>query len=255
VVVTDDFIYIHIPKTGGTFVEAVLRAAMQRRGAPYLDTSTAVGRAELGAGKHGGVADVPAKHREKPIVATVRNPYDHLVSHYEFGWWRTHPGDVFDEESIRSEHPDYPQISFQEYVEALYDSRMLDKTSTSVLERVLHKADIGRRTIEYIRRLARQPENVESLGPLDAARALAIATDGVHFLRCENLNRDLYEFLVSLGHPPDRAQFVLEMERIYPYRPTRDPSRRWQEYYGPTVKELVRRKERALFAIFPEYDV
>ncbi len=105
VVVTDDFVYIHIPKTGGTFVETALRAVVQRRGAPYLDTSTAVGRAELGAGKHGSVVDVPAKHRDKPIVTTVRNPYDHLVSHYEFGWWRTHPGDVFDEESIRIEHP------------------------------------------------------------------------------------------------------------------------------------------------------
>ena len=58
VVVTDDFVYIHIPKTGGTFVETALRAAVQRRGAPYVDTSTAVGRAELGAGKHGSVADV-----------------------------------------------------------------------------------------------------------------------------------------------------------------------------------------------------
>ena len=254
-VVTDDFVYIHIPKTGGTFVETALRGVVQRRGAAYLDTSTAVGRAELGAGKHGSVADLAAKHRDKPIVTTVRNPYDHLVSHYEFGWWRTHPGDVFDEESIRIEHPDYPEISFHEYVVALYDFRMLDKTYTSAMKRALQEADIGRRTIEYIRRLARQPDNVAPLKPLDAPRALAQATDGVHFLQCENLNRDLYEFLVTLGHPPERAQCVLEMERIYPYRPTRDPSRRWQEYYGPTLKELVRRKERAIFGTFPEYDV
>ena len=245
-VITDDFVYIHMPKTGGTFVETALRTAIKDRGEPYL----------RGARKHGTAADIPGEHDDKPIVTNVRSPYDHLVSHYEFGWWRTHPGDVFDEEKIRAQYLHYPDISFREYVEALYDSRMLEKTSVSRLERTLQMADIGRRTIEYFRRLSRQPdEAVASLERLDAASALVSATAGIRFLRCETLNHDLYGFLVDTGHSPEAVRFVLDLERIYPYPPTRDPTRKWQDYYSPSLKQLVRRKERAIFALFPEYDV
>ena len=243
-VITDDFVYIHIPKTGGTFVETALRSVME------ADRVRRSGR------KHGTVADIPEEHREKPVVTTVRNPYEHLVSHYEFGWWGTHPGDTFDEEKVRARYPHYPNISFHEYVEALHDSRVQDQTSPSRLEDTLQAADIGRRTIEYFRYLTRQPDEVvASLERLDVARALASATAGVRFLRSETLNRDLYELLVEVGHPPEAARLVLDMERIYPYPPTRKPSQKWQDYYSPRFKHLVRRREWAIFALFPEYDV
>jgi hypothetical protein len=77
----------------------------------------------------------------------------------------------------------------------------------------------------------------------------------VHFLRTENLRRELHDYLLSLGHSPEELSFILSSERVLPEdglrRPENDP---WQSHYTPALKELVRTRERLIFRRFQEYD-
>ena len=112
--ITDQFVFLHMPKTGGTFVRHVLfrlhaarayplkrflgQTGRRRKLTQYVWLCAAVviaklrfrdkyGRLEYQRPKHGGWGKIPEPHRNKPVLATVRNPHDWYVSQYEFGWW------------------------------------------------------------------------------------------------------------------------------------------------------------------------
>ena len=46
----------------------------------------------------------------------------------------------------------------------------------------------------------------------------------------------------------------LPLEPIVPSGRRRRTDRTWRDYYSPELKEWVRRKERFLFELFPQYD-
>jgi hypothetical protein len=173
-VITDDFVYLHMPKTGGTFVEAALnrlyspprglrgRVGLARRRAVYIDTSRKRDRRKIGGrDQHQTLRELPAEYRDRPVAFTVRNPFDHWVSYYEFGWWRTNPGDTFNELRIRERYPHYPEISFDEYLSACYAPDLLDPTSMpDALADRLTAAAVGPLSWEYVRFLSERPEDV-----------------------------------------------------------------------------------------------
>jgi hypothetical protein len=267
-VITDDLVYIHMPKTGGTFVETALdrlyspagglrrRLAWGGRRGVYIDTSRKRDRRKIGGrDQHQTLRDLPADYRDRPVAFTVRNPFDHWVSYFEFGWWRTHAGDTFDERRIRERYPHYPEISFDEYLRACYEPDLLDPTSmpSAVADR-LATAGIGPLSWEYVRFLSSRPEDV-----LDdphrfflGAHSFRTPVD-LRLLRQEVLNKELYDFLRSVGHSKESLSFILEMGRVHPRGGPRRRSPAWEHYYTPTLRQLVREREAFLFAVFPEY--
>jgi hypothetical protein len=111
-------------------------------------------------------------------------------------------------------------------------------------------------TYEYVRFLAAGP--VEALERIDqhlTPDRFRQAIPDVSFLRMETLNRDLYDFVVARGCDAEAARFILQMEKIYPEGSSRPASREWMGHCTPEALRLVRRRERLLFALFPECDV
>lgn len=257
-IITDEFVYIHMPKTGGTFVEAALRRLLGGRGACYIDTATGAGRELLGltGDQHQTVSEIPLAHRDKPIAFTVRNPFDHHVSFFEFGWWKTHPADTFDESAMRSVYPHYPAIRFEEYLSAFYDLPLLHPGYVSAaLARNLAAQNVGPLTYEYLRFLFQRPREIlDDLPGLCSSGRLRERLSGVHFLAQESLNLSLYEFLVTMGYEPEVARFVLSMGRVYPEDRPRRRSPEWRSYYTPELLRLVRSREWLLFSLFPRYE-
>lgn len=69
---TRHFVFLHVPRTGGNFVRALLEQ--------YAPPDWQLQR----AADHATVHEIPASHRHLPRLAIVRNPYDWYVSWYHF---------------------------------------------------------------------------------------------------------------------------------------------------------------------------
>ncbi len=96
--ITDQFIYIHQPKTGGTFVTDTLFTLYRASwGLGQLARCRIAGKNVYTHPRYGRLVH----HKEKPLplvdiltrmyspgrhAGTVRNPFDWLLSQFEFGW-------------------------------------------------------------------------------------------------------------------------------------------------------------------------
>jgi len=256
-VITDRFVYIHMPKTGGTFVERVLARLLAQETGLYFDTQRFDHQALLGSkNKHEQVRQIPDAYKTKKVLFSVRNPYDHYVSFYEFGWWKTHPTDTFDEGKMRALFPHYPEITFHDYMVSVYNLELLDNAYVDSRTRgILENANCGPLTLDYMRFLFPDPDRiVDNLPSYIEGNAYLRELPDIHFLRTDNLNRELHDFLLTMGYAPERLDFILELGKIVPVGSTRRDDSDWEGYYNAELKGLVRQKERWLFSAFPEFD-
>jgi hypothetical protein len=255
-IITDKFVFIHQPKTGGTFVTEVLKrihAARAGRALLPLPENWRLRRAgfiyaKSNNAKHARCDDIPEPHRSKPIVACVRNPYSRYISQYNFLWWaRNRKVDV---EKMRKRFPQFPKFTFEEYLDYVFQMMPVKNTQFPP-ERAL-----GMQTWQFLRQFCRKPRQV--FPAIDenylAARRWERDLYPVRFLHTDSLNQELHDFLISVGYEPAEVQFVLTEGKILPPGGLRS-DRPWQSYYTPELKQVVRTRERLLFDIFPEFDV
>jgi len=110
VLATENFIFIHVPKTGGEFIANAMRQTCD-----IYDV-----------GKHVPFRDTPERFRELPAICFVRNPWDWYVSWWH--WARAHEGETRD---------------FQELVRSSFDEPK--DYYTRVFESMVHDPGTGRR--------------------------------------------------------------------------------------------------------------
>ena len=67
--------------------------------------------------------------------------------------------------------------------------------------------------------------------------------------------RDPVQALLEVGYPAESIEFILTAEKVLPPGGKPREGGKWERYYTPELKALVRRRERLLFTLFPEYDV
>ena len=104
-IITNDFVFIHYPTTGGTFVRKVVESISRDMAKPISHRE-----------KHGICLDIPKEYLDRPIVSCIRNPYDFKVSEFEFGCWRKlAPNSMV--ASMKAQYPHFPRLSFEEFVD------------------------------------------------------------------------------------------------------------------------------------------
>lgn len=255
-VITDRFVYLHIPKSGGTFVEEALSRLLTNGPSLYIDTANPPHRGNYGnPDQHERHCHVPLQYRNRPLLASVRNPYDHHVSLYEFGWWKSHPGDTFDPRRIVQAYPHFPELSFTEYLEAANDWDLSEPSYAPASGfGPLKAAGIGPLTFDFIRYLAPDPDAVYDALGQSGALLDASWLPPASFLPTHRLNHALYEFLLGQGYEPARLEFILGMAKVFPGGSKRSAAMAWPSYYDERSKALVRHRERFLFELFPEFD-
>jgi hypothetical protein len=268
-IITDKFIVLNFPKTGSTFVRTVLERIHRTRTAPlWKQAAYKVGLARKPLFKtlmlpnlmisglranipnqHGKWSQIPDEYKHLPVVSVARNPFDRLVSQYEFRWWATHP--VEPPEVLRLRFPRFPDLSFREFLELEYSSIRL--------------------------RIAKNPRTV--MGPMAAQMVTMYAKDRdamldvlddeyiesgqylihfpeLHFLRTERLNEDLKEFLLGRGYLSEEVDFISTMGKIQPKEGTnRKPGRSWIDYYDDETLNLVWHREQLAFKIYADHGV
>lgn len=266
---TDKFVCIHYPKTGGTFVTETLQKIHAERG--YQNPTLRKIAQQLGfvggglvdtadqGTKHATCREIPFAFRGKPILSVVRNPYERYLSGYSFGWWKKYPQDfMLDVEAIVKDYPHYPEVSFAEYVHIVNTYHYFITLKTPHLEA---QNPVGQRTYEIVRFFFKEPP--ESIFPKLSEEYIVTKqyqndVYPVHFLKTHHLNQGLYDFLIKLGYDRTRIDFILEAEKIVPELPpggVRRSPKCWQDYYTPELKAFVRQRDRMVFAMFPEFDV
>lgn len=251
--VTNDFVFVHMPKTGGTFVRSVLNKVYPKA---------------LHFSKHGTCAEVPEEYRHLPLLSIVRNPFDRYVSQYHYGWWKQHFRQYDLNQSMHPFDPD--AISFEEflYIANTYfkghfiyvpdpenpgeylsmengyrDSPWLDNA-------------LGWHTEQYVHFFFDQPRTVFSTMTESSLknRQFMESSYVVHFLHTETLNEDLFQFLIDMGHRSDDIDFILETRKIRPEGGNpRSQKDDWRRYYNKRMLDLVSAKERLIFSLHPQY--
>src|SRR5215208_4062862 len=257
-VITDKFVFVHQPKTGGSFVRQVIdkvaraelaeipfgrlrKAGLLPRRFGYLDTTD----------YHDTCHDIPAEYRDKKIVSAVRDPFDFYVSFYHYGWWVAHPEDSYrDFEEVRRAFPNFPDLSFDQFLE-LANGFFVDFDGIGDPGRH-HR--MGYYSTQFLQYFFKSPTDaywrVNSAYLADGAWREDMFT--VEFLRTSTLNRDLHRFLAHEGYPSRYIDGVLRKTRVRPQEHhTPRPSASFKNYYTRETYNLVREMERLLFAIFP----
>ena len=258
-VITDRFVFVHQPKTGGSFVRQVIdkaaraeltgfplgrlrRAGLLPRRYGYQETDD----------WHDTCREVPTEHRHKTIVSVVRDPFDFYVSFYHYGWWVAHPEDSYrDFAEVKRAFPRFPDLSFAEFLE-LANGYFVD---FDMIGDPGHDHRLGYYSTQFLLYFFHAPPDVYRRIDSGYLTDYAWHPDmfAAEFLRTSTLNRDLHNFLTREGYPPSYIESVLSKPPVRPEEHhTPRPSASFKNYYTPETYELVREKERLLFAIFPD---
>ncbi len=251
-IITEKFIYLHMPKTGGTFVTALLKQlwGVDQESSFFTKIKQKVirRRAFVNINKHGVCYQIPSQYTHMPILGCVRNPYDRYVSQYTFNWWKNHPDDF---RGLR-EHPRFPDLSFEDFV-YLANEKWLDvgKFNTKL------DPSVGWHTNAFITYYCRNPKDLLCYGenPTLTTARIRAAMGPETLLRTHRLNEDLYDYLLKQGYSASQLGFILASPKIMPREGGRSEDQKWEKYYTPVLKAFVRERERLLFSLFPEFDV
>ena len=258
---TDDFVFIHQPKIGGTFVREALREVGQRearmipRGILQRLGLLHPRYACVEAGDyHGTCREIPASQRGKRILSVVRNPFDYYVSFYHFGWWATHPEDSYrDFDAVKREFPGFPELSFDAFL-ALANRYFNEfEMIGSSLDDASHRH--GYYTTQFILYYFKDPRGVYREIDDDYIREKRWTRDmfDVRFMRTHSLNRDLHRELTLLGYPASLIDPVTTKLAVRPDEQREErPSREHAHYYTDATRAFVLEKEKLLFAMFPD---
>jgi hypothetical protein len=212
---------------------------------------------EGGGAIHTHCSQIPPEHQHKPIFSCIRNPYDRLVSGYEFRDWEQKRGWVnrigSEKEKLLREYPHFPNITFDEFCEML-------QTYHPFVQRAKQYTNqpVGAMSLQFLDYFSKRgfddvlshltPDYVQS----DAYKQQM--TD-VTFLDTSNLNEELYNFLLGVGYPSSQIEFIRTRGKILPGGRGRSADQKWENYYTPALKQRVREREWVLFQLFPEFDV
>lgn len=127
--ITDKLVFLHIPKTAGTFVHKVLRelhcSSGWQRKVHSLQRATGI-KIPLFPYRYREVTKHSTRRRipeacdgSRLVILAVRNPLDHYVSHYRFNWWREFASRWFrDVEAVETEFGPLAEFEFGTFVRA-----------------------------------------------------------------------------------------------------------------------------------------
>jgi hypothetical protein len=256
-IIADDFVFLHPPKTGGSFVTEVLMDVYARQH----------GRSVITLNKHGGVESIPRADQSKTRVTTVRNPFDYYASTYQFGYWIGREPEpwltLWNDEEMRPRFPGYPYLNFSEFLEGALEVGHKHLTpSHQELARSLRLGPYTVRTLQFS-----LPDYITALETFRITRDLRRLSSQVkltRFLHTETLNKDVFDWLVSLGVHACRAAQVLAKPIIKPLNTPdgmvlknghgQHRTAHWSNFFDERLKKTVEEREWLFFALFPEYE-
>lgn len=264
-IVTDKFIFIHQPKTGGTFVVNALAELYDLKDKLKHDLpentehrefhffNNKYGRFVIKGKKHSLCDEIEKQDlQERLILGNTRNPLDLYVSQYEFGWWkRKEYNQYYDTvKNFKTKYPGFPDLRFEEYLKLDYET-----FNWFFNDGLFGKDGFGMSTVRFIKFYCRnQDKLLQKLSRINwSTFDLKSELYSIHFIRTNNLNDGLFNFLVNIGFEIEDVQFIIDKNRTLPLGKGRSKEQKWKKYYTPELLETVLKKDKLLFDLFPEF--
>jgi len=267
-IITNDFVMINFPKTGSSFAREVIKKVYGQKSSlvhkalfsvglrnsgyielmlPNIHNATHKFRGKHAKGQHGLLSQIPEKYKGKPVVSIVRNPFSRYVSGYQFKWWEKYPPES--EEVIAKKYPHFPDLSFQEFYDMMHDFGRKNR-----LKGVKPKIDLGIYTIQFIQFFFDNPTEILNKIDDDYIEQELFREDmgNIEFIRQENLNEDLKEFLLGVGANTDELRFLDTMERVNVTKKTQQETS-GSVFIEPETRDKILSRDKLIFKLFPEY--
>ena len=254
--ISDTFVVLHPPKTGGSFVTEAIQEL-------YVGSE---GRSLTSHEKHGAVADIPFEDRSKQLVVTVRNPFEYYASVYQFGYWIGREEEPtaapWDCAEMRRQFASYPYLTFEEFIKGTFE--LGRESGSPAVQQIKQQLKLGPLTMLILKFSV--PDYVEVLERLTVdkdTRPLKALIARVRFLHAESLNRDTFHWLLDLGISRAVAENVIHKSKVQPrnspngnilrngHGQPRD--RHWSTYFNSFTRAIVVRHEWLFFELLPEY--
>ena len=233
-IVTDHFVYIHVSRTGGTFLNKLIMN--QVPGARMLQY-------------HGHLRDLPAAYAQLPVIGFVRNPWDWYVS--MFSDYRRKRQFVFQILSDRGTLDFERTVSrFLNLGDGSAASRRLLQHLARVAPKVINAGPPARNHLPGLRseHFAHYPEGIGYYSWLYRLMFQAERNRAIHLGRFENLREEALRLFEATGTPiTNRIAAYLEESR--PLNASPRP-KTFVGAYPPELERLVSEKERELIARF-----
>lgn len=259
-IVTAKFVFIHLPKTGGTFAQQMImdsyknlnfRDRVKRKiGLIYcnrLNLEKKHKNSVVKVGQHGEVSLIPKEHKSKDIISIFRNPLTRYISQYEFKWWQRFP-EITNNYSYEN-HPDFPNISFKKHY--FHYQKIIELLNGGKKTNM----PIGYHTFQFIRYYFKNPDNVLNNITESYIENGEYLNDmhPIKFIFNESLNEDLYNILKYYNFSEYRISNIKNAKRIYPEGIGKE-SHDLKNYYDLEFLNEVYEKDYLLFKHFDNYN-
>jgi hypothetical protein len=225
-IVTDKFIFAHLPRSGGTFVSDVIRK--------FFPSAHEIGH-------HLPRELLPREYSHLPVLGTIRNPWEFYVSLYHYVWRR-------DAASIlvawMSENG---SLGFKDSITNLLNLGVNDERLDVLIEMLPENVDYDRRNIPNITKDAMHRVRGTGLGYYTFRfKHIFGNADDVFFCRLETLTQDLVAFFEGIGAATDELRdYVLRSDKK-----NISEHLHYSTYYTPELAELVLNRDRLLIDRF-----
>jgi hypothetical protein len=224
--VTDKFVFLHLPRAGGTFVYEVVKK--------FFPSAREVGY-------HLPRELLPEEYSHVPILGTVRNPWDFYVS------WYHHVRPRGSASTFFSWVSDNGELGFVETIRNALNLGVNDERLDVLIEMLPEHVDYGRRNIPNITKNSMRKVRGTGVGYFTFRfNQLFGKVDDVCFCRVETLRQDLVAFFDRIGvASAELREYVLRLDK----KNTAEYAQ-ISNYYTAELAELVRSRDRQLIERF-----
>jgi hypothetical protein len=225
-IVTDKFVFVHLPRTGGTFVTDMIMK--------FFPSAREIGY-------HLPISLLPKEYSHLPVLGAVRNPWDFYVSWYYHIW----PRDIG--KPLFSWLTDNCKEQFEGAIRNALNLGVDNNRLDSLIDKLPETVDYRTRNIPNITKDSIRKVHGTGVGYYTFRfNQLFGNADEVFFCRLETLRQDLVSFFEGIGAATDELRdYVLRSDKK-----NISEHLHCSTYYTPELAELVSIRDRPLIERF-----
>jgi hypothetical protein len=225
-IVTDKFVFVHLPRTGGTFVSDVIRK--------FFPSAHEVGH-------HLPRELLPREYSHLPVLGTVRNPWEFYVSLYHYAWVRD-PSSI-----LVAWMTENGRLGFTSSIRNVLNLGVNDELLDVLIEMLPEELDYSRRHIPNVTKDTTRRVRGTGVGYYTFRfNQMFGNADDVFLCRLETLKQDLVAFFEGIGAATDELRdYVLCSDKK-----NVSEHLHYSTYYTPELAELVLIRDSPLIARF-----